>query len=618
MDKQATTIYGATLQSIVEADIEKSSGLEVVAMVATSGSGKTATVIDLATKHFVIYCVCCSPGSTTSQGSTTSPEFSDPNFLILAKDVERIYRTIVDKGTLSPLDIDFMVKVLARERVQVEILGRLLFLQLLLQNNPYLEPWQFFCEQTSEAGTSIVQDLVNELHIYAAATIQNMLNNVEAKLSSLLCPRKKGLVIALDQAQAAANSILAGKLISSSALASYWSTVIPSVLFNDENEIHVHCRRGFLTPLTATLSHVRATLVILGTTISLQDAEDVYKAIAKPTNFTKITNFPHFNEDDVDKMLSDLVDISDCVIQPDKRRKLSGRPRFSLGIINRLIATGPPQEGKQAALDTVVDDTIKNAKFELQEKVRTILHADRTGESAQLLCRMVLAYDLQDPKISFSNNQQSDFVEKALCRLRPLPDGLRLVMDEPLVVEAVEEELSVWDREATFLTYMNQIHGIITNLGVKSSSKGNALGPLVCRSLQRFNGFRVVDLPFLQGIDLPEWCIDLELQIDEINTAHGFDHTKSGVAADLAFLTKCPPRKMLVPISETRPDGLWFFPDTRYAGSLGIKFFSDNVPQLDHEWNKTSTDIRACFLRADGSINKNLATFRRDFEASTT
>ncbi|KAG0195298.1 hypothetical protein BGX28_001751, partial [Mortierella sp. GBA30] len=306
-----------------------------------------------------------------------------------------------------------------------------------------------------------------------------MLDDVQTKLHSLLDPKGLGLVIALDEAQAAANSILAGKLISPSALAAYWNTRnTPSVLFDDKNEIHRHHCRGFLTPLSATLSNMQATLVILGTSLSLQDADHVYSAIGKSTNFMRITDFPHFDDVDVNKMLSDLVDLSDCDIQPAKRRKLSGRARFSLGIINHLIATGPTQESKQATLDSAIDYTIEHVKRGLRHGARTILESDKSGESARLLCRMVLAYHLQDAKISFSSSKQADFVDKALCRLRPHPDGIHLTMDEPMVVEAAEEELRALGKDPSFSEYLDQIYQIVTNFGVASSSKGDALEPL--------------------------------------------------------------------------------------------------------------------------------------------
>ncbi|KAF9379757.1 hypothetical protein BGX21_002555, partial [Mortierella sp. AD011] len=98
LDKQAKTSEGETLREIVDKDVGRSSDLRVVAMVAPSGSGKTATVIDLASKHFVIYTVCCIPGPSISLG------FQDPNFLQLSTDVESIYRDVIQRNQGSLLD----------------------------------------------------------------------------------------------------------------------------------------------------------------------------------------------------------------------------------------------------------------------------------------------------------------------------------------------------------------------------------------------------------------------------------------------------------------------------------------------------------------------------------
>ncbi|KAF9287534.1 hypothetical protein BGZ68_001690 [Mortierella alpina] len=608
LDKQARTSAGETLRSIVEDDIGKFIDQRVVAMVAPSGSGKTATVIDLASKHFVVYCVCCSPNPTISPG------FNDPNFVTLAKDVERIYRSVIDRrqGTLrDPQDIDLEVKALVGERVELEFLARLLFLQLLLSNNSDLEPLQFFREQTA-GGASTITRLVKKLQQYDYRAIEAMLVDVQANLRSFLVPRKYGLVIALDEAQHAVNGILAGKLIAPSALVKYRDT-----LFDSKNQIQTKFRRGFLTPLSATLSNMQATLVILGTALSLQDADHVYSAIAKQTNFLRITEFPSFNEDDVDKILSDLVDMSGCEIPPAKRRRLTGRARFSIDVVSRLAGPCSSQDSKQATLIDAVDQSIEHTTNSLRTGIRTILESDKTGEAARLLCRMVLAYHLQDAKISFSSHQQSDFVDKALCRLRPHSDGIHLVMDEPMVIEAVQEELKASNKDPEFSEYLDQIYRIVTNHGANSTSKGAALELLARRSLQRFNGFHLKDLPFLQGITLPAWCDDFQLQIDSINTASGFGYTAKGIAADLEFLMDCPPNKMLVAYSGTRPDGAWFFSDKRYAGSLAIKLYSDSVPQDKHSENETSSDIRRCFLKKDGvTANTSLADLRQTFETS--
>ncbi|KAG0008326.1 hypothetical protein BGZ82_004744, partial [Podila clonocystis] len=105
LDKKARTTTSETttsetLLSIVEDEIGALSGNRVVAMVAPSGSGKTATVVDLTTKHFVIYCVCSTPRATVSA------EFNDLNFITLATDVEKMYVAVVDEEQGNQLGID--------------------------------------------------------------------------------------------------------------------------------------------------------------------------------------------------------------------------------------------------------------------------------------------------------------------------------------------------------------------------------------------------------------------------------------------------------------------------------------------------------------------------------
>lgn len=143
----------------------------------------------------------------------------------------------------------------------------------------------------------------------------------------------------------------------------------------------------------------------------------------------------------MNKMLPDLVDLSGYDIPPTEHRKLSGRAQFPLGIVNRLFETGSSQAFKQIILNKAGNDTIDRLKSGIRCRARTILESDKSGESAALLCRMVLACHLQDAKVSCSSNQQSDFVDKIMCRLRPHPDGFHLITDEPMLVEAVEEEL---------------------------------------------------------------------------------------------------------------------------------------------------------------------------------
>ncbi|KAG0058780.1 hypothetical protein BGZ89_000987 [Linnemannia elongata] len=141
-------------------------------------------------------------------------------------------------------------------------------------------------------------------------------------------------------------------------------------------------------------------------------------------------------------------------------------------------------------------------------------------------------------------------------------------MDEPMVVEAVEEDLNATGEDPTFLDYLDQIFQIVTNFGIASTLKRDAFEPLVPR-------YRLVDIPFLQGVTLPTCYDKLDLQIDETNTANGFGYTTIDVRADLTFLSECSSNKMLIANDGRRPDGAWFFSENRYASSLAINLYND-------------------------------------------
>lgn len=125
------------------------------------------------------------------------------------------------------------------------------------------------------------------------------------------------------------------------------------------------------------------------------------------------------------------------------------------------------------------------------------------------------------------------------------------------------------------MDYLDQIFQIITNFRIASTLKRDAFEPLVPRSLQRFNSYRLVDILFLQVVTLPTYYDKLDLQIDETNTANGLGYTTIDVRADLTFLSECSSNKMLIANDGRRPDGAWFFSENRYASSLAINLYND-------------------------------------------
>ncbi|RGB42186.1 hypothetical protein C1646_751218 [Rhizophagus diaphanus] len=135
---------------------------------------------------------------------------------------------------------------------------------------------QFFCDQMN-GGAMTIGELVGTLSKYNITTIRNMLFYVQKYLEEHLNIKNQGL--------------------------------------NQLKEIYQH---GYLTPLCAILSDMHTTLVVLRTSLLLADAEQVYSAVGKMTNFQRITKFPSLNEKNVDNLLKHAIDLSECAIPPDK------------------------------------------------------------------------------------------------------------------------------------------------------------------------------------------------------------------------------------------------------------------------------------------------------------
>ncbi|KAG0175917.1 hypothetical protein DFQ29_006797, partial [Apophysomyces sp. BC1021] len=590
-----------TLRKIMERDT-RTRQYSIVAIVGRSGSGKTATVIELAKHHFVIYVLCIDPRSNQPS------RFTDRNFVKLANDVETIYSELANLKEYRDLPyLDSRMKLLAVRRVDVEFLARLILLWILFRKDPQLTPEQFFREQLN-GGIDTVEALVEKLLQYDSDTINLMLQHVEEHLLEDYLG-DQGLAIALDEAQVAEHDILAGKLISSQALAyrHIWKL---------EGDVLHEARRGFFTPLWAALSFRRATLIALGTSLSLRDSDYGRIVIDGPTRLKSIMRFPSFNEQDQRAMLSEVIDLSGCDIPAAKWRMLTGRAHFSIRVVERLLTFNhSDQNSKQRRLENAFDEAISQIKTDLEHHMQVLITSDRSGEIVKLLSRMVIAHKLWNGKIWFENKTSANFIQKSLCSLQN-EYNTSFTIDEPLVAEVVEKKLRELDVDSAFVQYLDQFNRLIENIGVTSTANGDMLGLLIRRSLQRFNGIELVELPFLKGINLPSWCIGLKLQIDEINTARGFGFSDEGIKADLEFLKTPPPNKMLIEQYGTRREGIWFFND-HYAGSISIKLHTKSLCEYERWRIEPSSNIRDSFLQSDStSLTSSLQKIRDEFVAS--
>jgi len=223
---------------------------------------------------------------------------------------------------------------------------------------------------------------------------------------------------------------------------------------------------------------------------------------------------------------------------------------------------------------------------------------------------MILAEKLQGGIITFPRLENVDFVNKGLCALSEIGDGYHWKLEEKFVLTIIEKMLQDFDVDYQFTISLEILNNLLGTQGSTTTTKGNAIEPIVRHTLEYFNNIKVCDLPFLKDLKgkLPQWCETAVINIMNSGTAQQLNLNN-----DLTFLSNRRPGEMLVPLSTTRPDGIFWF-DFSHGGSLAIKFFTSFIPEAIHKDNKATSDLRKCFQRRDkdqenATVTQNFNTF---------
>ncbi len=203
---------GETVSSIIEQDMVVSNDKRTIAMIGRPGCGKTATVIRAAREHFLVY-ICC------STSGERLPDLHDPNFsqmVAYIADRDRISREIEWKDGDTLVSRDNEMKYMAMARARVEILGRMMFLLLLLRENPLLTPEVYFREQVNGGSVAIgkiVQVLLDDDNDSIRALLAEVFHEITKYIGA------RALVFAVDEAQLAQETLFG--LVSPSAIAKH-------------------------------------------------------------------------------------------------------------------------------------------------------------------------------------------------------------------------------------------------------------------------------------------------------------------------------------------------------------------------------------------------------------
>eukprot|EP00026_Physarum_polycephalum_P000598 Phypoly_transcript_00599.p1 GENE.Phypoly_transcript_00599~~Phypoly_transcript_00599.p1 ORF type:complete len:744 (+),score=73.21 Phypoly_transcript_00599:1984-4215(+) len=598
---EPTAANGVTVSTIIEQDKSVLNDKCMIVMIGTPGCGKTATIIRTARKHFLVYICCSTLGERL-------PELRDMNFLEMVNYIagkDKISRKIQWEDGDTLVSCDSEMKLMAMARVRVEILGRLMFLLLLLWENSSLTPETYFREQVN-GGSQVIQIIVRELLNYESDSVRDMLavvfNEVKVRIGGA-----RALVFAVDEAQLAQESLFG--LVSPSALANHKSNY--DNLLDGKQKLQLRYKRGLLTPLCGAIGELDATIIVSGTMFSLADADQVGTAFLKKRTLVQITTFPTNSAENIDAVIGTVVDMTGCVTPLEKCTLIAGRQRNGMNTVRQLLRMGDQGGSKQDVWNNVLDTAIQIAKKELVEYMDNLL-AEDPGGIAQLLNHMVIGGSLGG-RVAFSMRTDADFVNKGICTLERDADGYHWQIKEPLVVEAARESLGKEQLDPVFATCLQSLDSLLSMLGPSTTTKGNILEPMVRHALSNFNGTLICDLPFLglaNRADLPLWTKQQRLTITKTGTAQ-----QLGFANDADFLKKRTPGLQLCPESTTRPDSILFLSPS-YGASLAIKFYTSKISGNVQTANESSSDLHKCFLQVDGTVNPSVRKYRSDFEQS--
>ena len=519
-----------------------------VALIARSGSGKTGTIVGLAKRFFLIY--ICAMGA---KGGQLSSQFQrDNNSLKLEQD---LYYALTNPQLVTQVEPERTRKIfeLVSNRTRHEIIGRLLFLVILLKQNSSLTPEQFFREQISDKGRSLIQDFIqisNQINeSFIGSTISTIKKSIENTLQERSFANHK-LVWALDEAQLYIHPEI-WHLRASLLAAREYRTPQSGVPNEDK-------RFGFLTPFCSEIS-LHGVIVVSGASLTLSNnAEQVYSAIGKQEILDVVFDFG--NCENPYQTLSQFLNLEGIKLDDIKPEleSLRGRFRLAMSVICKIWQCQKAGNDKTQLFKNSVHLALERVVAQIAEKITQNLSSK--PELKEKFEEILLQWTLKGRKIVTKQLDGIDLIS-VLCTLTT--DRKKFLFDEGFVFEAIEKALRKSAGLIMFKelkkSYQDEQHG---------SQTGVTLEGLVPLTLIGFDQkVTVAELPFVKKFftseKLPDWCSRVQVRTHETGTADkwGFSADAQG---DLDFFKQPVEQrigKILKPNHATRPDFVCFLDD---------------------------------------------------------
>ena len=585
--------------SVVDEVVDLLDHQRSVVQVGLSATGKTGTLVSVASARFVLS--ICGTGTSVLQAT---PKFCrDINCSKMTIDLHQQLLHHVRSVTEEP-DRSMQYFLIVGDRVWLEMAGRLLFSANLFHQYPNLTPEAFLREQVSSIGRNAINSAItmvqkefrgrDALDLLLKELERIVLHSIKSRVTN-----QKALVWALDEAQLFIDVPNAESLwhLRPSILPGYESKPASKVLPDQK-------QWGFLSPFTETLTS-HGVVFVIGTKLSLKDADQVISAIGREGNTVKVAQCSPCT--DVWTLLSQFINLSEIDKEdPEVSRALEGcqgRHRIAAGIVCK-IATNTIVHNisdKKEKLIKAAQLSRELSLASLTENVKTLLTSH--PDIKPILLEALTNRWLFGTRFRILTTSTVDLVNAALCSIviDPCSSLTSFEFGEEIVFDSIAQAFAT-----------EHIAKAITDLRSsleKEPSKGNKLQSVVAVALLGFCGKTITDLPFVKEIkdQLPDWCYTTKLNFIEYGSASKW---KLGIdcTGDVNFFEDPMSTRLLIPHNLTRPDGADFLVPPTHLLAFSAKIYSDELNKETTSADIMSTDHHKWCLSKLGDINANIKT----------
>ncbi|KAL0491889.1 hypothetical protein AKO1_000464, partial [Acrasis kona] len=395
----------------------------------------------------------------------------------------------------------------------------------------------------------------------------------------------------------------------------------------------INKKRGLLYGFGQVMVSFRTYLyntIYAGTSLSLNDTEDIRNAGGLGNNLITICNFKgHQDIIDCKLYLESLINLEGCeeVFKDQEYTSMMlSRKGLTARVIDHLGMNKTKYGNKVERLKGAIKDSYNMMLRDLDKSLSQKLKADKTSNLSVIvtLCSSLLAYTLRREEMlvdrfstcNYSNDNTLDLVDVGLCNIYHNKDkSCGYIMNERVAYDAavkVIKDIGVFDPSDIFVRYFLNTVCSINVLGRRTTEKGIFIQEAVLSSFIKSDSIFFCDLFPLLAKNQPhhrDWMDSVKYRVTTFRTYKDFGYdSEVDLISDYIDGKLITEPFILRPTNNFGPDGLiMILSDEKvYHVVIRVKTAGEKmVAQADCVENLKQMDTKNAYLSKKGDEEGN-------------